>query len=315
MDPRPDFLLAGSLMDAAHLKAMPGMGEFPLAVYFHECQASYPSKGAKGAPERDLLYILTDLASAAAADAVIFSSSSLMEEFFGKTSCFLRRMPDMRPLHVLEDIRKKSRVIHQGIDLPSAARPERREGDPLRILWPHRWEHDKNPEEFFRVVEKLFLKGVPMRLLVAGASNSRKPPVFDAMREILGPVVEHWGEVRDREEYSRLVASADVVVSTAHQETFGLAVAEAARLGVHPLVPARLSYPEVVPEELHGRCLYADEEDLSNRLERLLTMADTPVPPEELSEKFARFDWKSRAADFDEMVAGILQIKKRCYTQ
>jgi hypothetical protein len=42
----------------------------------------------------------------------------------------------------------------------------------------------------------------------------------------------------------------DFVVFTAHHETFDMAMIEAAYSGAHPLVPRRLSYPEIFPEGL-----------------------------------------------------------------
>ena len=61
--------------------------------------------------------------------------------------------------------------------------------------------------------------------------------------------------------------SADVVVSTAHHEFFGISVTEAIYAGAFPVLPNRLVYPERVPEHLHARCLYDDDQDLVDKLE------------------------------------------------
>ena len=57
-----------------------------------------------------------------------------------------------------------------------------------------------------------------------------------------------------------------MVVSTAVQENFGIAVMEAIHAGCMPLLPRRLVYPELIPPELRDRCLYEDPDDLIERL-------------------------------------------------
>lgn len=304
---QPDLWFATSLMDVAHFAALLGPKRPPVALYFHECQASYPLRDGVELPERDYQYLMTDLAGAGMADAVFFNSAALMLDFFTHTETFLRRMPDARPLWLLDDIREKARVLHLGVDYSGLEAGREEGGGPLRILWPHRWEHDKNPEEFFGVMEELDRRGLEFRLLVAGGAFGRVPAVFNRARESLAHRIDHWGEVRERGEYGRLLACADVVVSTAFHETFGVSVVEAAWAGAHPLVPERLSYPEVVPPQLHGACVYRGAQELTERLAGLLTGARERVAPTKLREVFDRYSWTSRAEDFDRSATEILQ--------
>ena len=78
----------------------------------------------------------------------------------------------------------------------------------------------------------------------------------------LADAIEHWGYVASRAEYLRLLAASDLVISTADHEFFGISVLEAIAAGAFPLLPNRLSYPELIPPELHSACLYNDEDDL-----------------------------------------------------
>jgi len=59
---------------------------------------------------------------------------------------------------------------------PTAALPPA----PLKILWNARWEHDKNPEQFFEVLFSLDEAGLPFRLAVLGLralhAASPRPP-------------------------------------------------------------------------------------------------------------------------------------------
>jgi hypothetical protein len=54
---------------------------------------------------------------------------------------------------------------------------------------------------------------------------------------------------KTRDEYYDLLATCEICVSNSAQETFGYSMAEASALGCIPLVPNRLAYPELYPEE------------------------------------------------------------------
>jgi len=138
---------------------------------------------------------------------------------------------------------------------------QRREG-PLRILWPHRWEHDKKPEVFFAALGQLNQLSLDFRLSVLGQSFSQEPEVFADARKTFQHRIDHWGFLESKEEYWRVLADADVVVSTADHEFFGVAVAEAALYGCLPILPRRLAYPELYKED----CLYNTETQLLKRL-------------------------------------------------
>ena len=146
------------------------------------------------------------------------------------------------------------------------------------------------------------------RRAVAGESFRHAPEAFRQAREGLGNRVVHWGFVPERAEYRRLLARADVVVSTARQENFGLSMLEAACAGAHPLAPAALSYPEVFPSAWHDRCLYRDEDDLRHRLRCLLEGGEKPLDPAELRHGLACYDWRERAAGFDRL---LVQVSKQ----
>jgi len=63
----------------------------------------------------------------------------------------------------------------------------------------------------------------------------------------------HFGYAENYEEYCMLLHQADIVVSTAVHEFYGIAVIEAVRAGCRPLLPKRLSYPELFDKKyLYG---------------------------------------------------------------
>ena len=114
----------------------------------------------------------------------------------------------------------------------------------------------------------------------------------------------HFGFEPSREAYREWLARGTVVVSTALQENFGISVVEAVRNGCLPLLPARLSYPEIIPKAFHADLLYEDREDLVRKLMLVLKNPDTfESARRRLSHAMARYSWERAIHGFDEELA------------
>ncbi len=275
---RPDVILCNDMLSVADLKALLGrpLRDVPIICYFHENQLTYPIPNEE---DRDYQYGMTNITSCLASDAVWFNSSFHREGFLAAAQRLLGKMPDCVPSEVVEDIRKKSAVLYPPVsvdidgleDTPAALHRSRPAvgGRPLTILWPHRWEYDKNPEPFFEALIRLDEGGSDFRLAMVGEQFRTAPPAFAAVHDRLKAHVVHEGYLASRDEYLSLLAGCDVVVSTAIQENFGIAVVEAILLGCQPLLPNRLAYPELIPPGLHSSCLYSNDTALYPRLREL----------------------------------------------
>ncbi len=103
----------------------------------------------------------------------------------------------------------------------------------------------------FAAIDLLEASGVDFRLSVLGEQFEEAPEVFAAARERLAGRIDDWGYLETRADYVAALQAADVFVSTAIHEFFGLAAVEAIAAGAYPLVPERLAYPEVLELEGH----------------------------------------------------------------
>lgn len=249
-------IFASSLLDAAALRGLlpPAARRLPLLLYCHENQLDYP---VRVADRRDYHYAWTNLQSVLAADRVLWNSGFNRNSFLAELPRFVKRMPDTRPRGLAAAVRERSEVLPVPLAVTeieaTAAGPEGsaapRTG-PCRLLWNHRWEHDKGPEVFFAALAELAEEGLPFQVSVLGQAFERRPAVFARARRRLGDRIAVWGRVEERAAYLRELGRADVAVSTARHEFQGLAVLEAAAAGAAPLVPDALAYPEIWPEEL-----------------------------------------------------------------
>jgi glycosyltransferase involved in cell wall biosynthesis len=241
-----DRILCSSLVDVAALRGMlpPNLRSVPVLTYFHENQFAYPMQVSEA---RDVHFGLTNLTTALASDRLAFNSRYNLDSFLSGCRALLAKMPDMSLAGYEEAIRAKATILHPGLDFSTidTCSRDRVTGSPPVLVWNHRWEHDKNPELFFRTLCGLAEQGIPFALIVLGESFKNQPPVFAQAAETLAERIVHFGYAADRREYCRLLSQGDIVVSTANHEFYGIAVLEAVRAGCRPLVPDRLSYREL----------------------------------------------------------------------
>ena len=308
----PDVVLASDFMNLAdwHALAPRRFRDAPSVLYFHENQITYPL-GAE-AP-RDHHYGWINLSSALAADLVLFNSSYHKEAFFAEAARVLERMPDFVPPGILESLRSRSDVFPVGVDFTphrAVLAEPRRSGSEPTVVWNHRWEYDKGPELMADVLSRLRADGCRFRAVICGQSFERTPPVFAELESRLGQSLEHLGFFPEHRDYLRALRDADIVLSTARHEFFGVAVVEALYMGALPVLPRALSYPEIVPSELHAKFLYDGPDGLEKQLRQVL--ASPPFEHRaELQRAASRFDWRELAPRLDHILDDVYRRGRR----
>lgn len=317
----PHVLFVSDMLDLATYKALagPAVAATPTILYMHENQLTYPLPAGV---ERDLGYAFKNLTSALIADRVYFNSAYHEREFLEAVAALLAELPDAVPCWALDEIAAKSDVLHLGCDLAwlDGHRPPEltrkggsgRWGDashgPL-LLWNQRWEYDKAPGKLFEALYMLQEQGVRFRLALAGANHGLPTAEFVQARRRLDREIVQWGRVEEATDYASLLWEADIVVSTALHEFFGVAVVEALYCGCRPVLPDRLSYPEIVPKEAHREALYS-QGGLVDALSRAVAQAGQargqagpgPWSIEWQRTWVSRYDWGAMVSRYDSAV-------------
>lgn len=294
--------------------------DIPSVVYFHENQLTYPNRVES---DRDYQFVVTNMTTALAADAVWFNSEFHKNEFPTSLKKFIRKIPKDKPENIIEKIRAKSTVHPPGIDIPEIEATYKTDkadksdspASPLQILWAARWEHDKNPEDFFAAIKRLAKKRIDFRLSVIGEHFTEIPEVFTQAKKDYADKIDNWGFQPTRTKYLNALKNADIVVSTAIHEFFGISMVEAIAAGAYPVLPNRLSYPEIVGEiEQHepNEFLYkGDIDSLTAKLKELATRHTQNNLWQNASKRgiiaMQTHNWQKRAAEMDKALENLKQ--------
>ncbi|KAL3930191.1 MAG: hypothetical protein SGBAC_011870, partial [Bacillariaceae sp.] len=166
-----------------------------------------------------------------------------------------------------ELVKFQSKKRPRPLSSPSGLVPASEEGasdtsdlESINILWNARLEEDKNPAAFLDLIHQIRRRRIkkndneqqrPIQLIILGTDPSKDHKWETRIRkEFPMEMVLHFGFCQDRKEYAQWLQKAHIVVSTAKHETFGISIIESVFSGALPLLPKRLSYPELFPPEL-----------------------------------------------------------------
>ncbi len=314
---RPDLIFCTDMLNLAEFKGFlpANFADIPCVAYFHENQLTYPTHYDKS---KDRHFSWINITSAICADSVWFNSEYHMNSFLDAVTYRIKKAPDCRPANLADRIRAKSIIVPQGIEEHSDIQPGRRKADttPLRILWAARWEFDKNPGDFFDALRLVRDMGIDFRLSVIGGKTRAKDLIFDKAEKEFAAYIDHWGFMDTLEEYEDVLKNADIAVSTAIHEFFGISMAEAVAAGAFPIVPERLAYPEVLKENMADdqKIRFFYDGSVANLAEKIancakILQADGSLwedNPNRGIDKISRFYWHNLIPEIDEKLSAVI---------
>jgi len=285
-----DTVLCSTFVDVAVLRSLfagiEGWNrDARILTYFHENQFVYPQRFDQPTQHQ---FTSINFHSALASDGIAFNSFYNLDSFLSGCGRKLKAASDMKFPGMLEELSNKSRILFPGIEFTEIDKIEwKTSTDVPVIVWNHRWEHDKNPENFFLTLDLLEQRGVDFRLIVLGQSFRNSPECFAQAEKKFQNKILHFGFAQSHQEYIELLSRGDIVVSTSLHEFYGISIIEAVRAGCLPVLPDRLSYPELFDETF----LYSDD-SLPEKLEAAIKK-QCRLSPEKAREMTNHFSWQS----------------------
>jgi glycosyltransferase involved in cell wall biosynthesis len=298
-----DLIFATSLCNVAELKALLGQTCPPIVLYVHENQHTYPRNIRQ---KRDFQVEWIDFMNTVTADFVVYNSEFHRNSYHRSLREFIQKIPNTTILseYWIKRTQERSATLYPGTDAPDNLSKRTSINNVPRIIWNHRWEYDKQPTIFLKTLIQCIDAGYDFELILLGKSPSATSNKYKILINQLSKHIIHYDYVESREDYFSLLASGDIVVSTAIQENFGLSIVEAIQCGCFPLLPNRLSYPELIPKEYHNSVLYNTNNDFFSRL---VTIIEKKLfSQKDLCEKFMIHRWENRIDDYDNLFNTLL---------
>jgi glycosyltransferase involved in cell wall biosynthesis len=280
----------------------------PVLFYFHENQLDYPLASNQ---KIDYHLCFSNINSALSSDLLYFNSNTHKKSFLKSVSTILSRMPkdDFEVSWINEELDKKADFIYPGCDFSYIENKNFKNKIPV-ILWNHRWDHDKNPEDFFKLLSFLKRDKIDFRLIILGEKGPKKNIVFYDAKKKFSREIIHFGYIEDKKQYFNLLKNSDLAITTSIQENFGYSVLEAIYAGCVPVLPDRLSYPEIISKKFYKNVLHKNFSSMYKKVKNYL------LNPHLLNENWIKelrnhaeqFSWENMISEYDHILENLADL-------
>ena len=297
-----DIVLCSDMLNLPVFKSLceDNLAQSKVIMYFHENQLSYPwSPNDKDLKlDRDLNYYYINYTSSLISDHNYFNSQYHLDSYIDGLRKYLKKMPDFRNLESIDLIKKKSSVLPIGCNL---IKNILKKIEYPVILWNHRWEYDKNPKLFFETLFELNDLKIDFSLIVLGENYSEYPKIFDTAKDRLKHKIIHFGYCENYTEYLGYLKMSNILPVTSHQDFFGISIVEAVSYGCYPILPKRLTYPDLFNYKKNKFLFYNSDLELKDKLVSVIkNIKNYTSTIKEVSQKtFDKFNWENISKKYD----------------
>tara|TARA_Y100000996_G_scaffold213287_1_gene167549 strand:+ start:4242 stop:5363 length:1122 start_codon:yes stop_codon:yes gene_type:complete len=273
-----------------------------VVMYFHENQLSYPWSPLDQDLElkRDLHYHYINYTSSLISDYNYFNSNYHFNSYIDGLKKYLQKMPDFKNIDTIDLILQKSDILPIGCNTNKKNKYNNKNNIPV-ILWNHRWEYDKNPDLFFKILFELAESNFQFKLIVVGEKYSDYPKIFDIAKDRLSNQIIHFGYCEDYQDYIKYLEMAHILPVTSNQDFFGISIVEAVSYGAHPILPKRLSYPELFNYELNPNIFYNNKSELKDKIISSINNLDLLLEKTKIlaQNTINKFNWSTVSEQYD----------------
>ena len=265
-----DLIICSDMLNLPVFKSLSNnIKSIKTIMYFHENQLSYPWSPLDKdlVLKRDLHYHYINYTSSLVSDYNYFNSQYHLDSYIKGLKKYLKKMPDLRNEDTIDSIYNKSCSLPIGCNLENFKKMKPK--NPI-ILWNHRWEYDKNPDLFFKILFELKNNKIKFKLIVLGEKYKEYPKIFDIAQKKLKNNIIHFGYCQSQKEYIKWLKISNILPVTSNQDFFGISIVEAVGYGNYPILPKKLSYPEIFEYKKNTDLFYTNEEQLINMIAKTI---------------------------------------------
>ena len=285
----PDCIIISDMIDLPTFKSLLKYKSVPILLYMHENQFTYPKSVADKEKHFDLTYGYLNYKSALVADSVIFNTHFHKTQFLNACTDLLHKMPDFQNTDTITAIKNKSEIIPVGIDFDKIKNSEAsilKSKYPI-IIWHHRWDEDKNPALFLKLLTDLKKLETSFNLILTVSPTDKRNIYYKKICEQFESDIIFNGFCDTKEDYYNLLNTADVMPIVSNHDFQGLSVIEGLASNIYPILPKHLVYQEYIKEQ--DAFYYDQYEDLLNQVSYVLDNCPQTV---KTSQYVEQYDWK-----------------------
>jgi glycosyltransferase involved in cell wall biosynthesis len=311
-DKMPDIILTTDMLNLPVFTAFANVKSIPIVTFFHENQLTYPwsTQDRDKVKKRDHHYGFINYTTALKSDLIMYNSNFHKDSFINALQIFLKQFPDHNELSSINCIEKKSVVSHLGLTLQKFDNYKTIPNNKIPIiLWNHRWEYDKNPTSFFHALKEIKKDGMEFQLVILGEEFDTEMDVFTQARKYFSNEILHMGYCTSFSEYAKWLWKSDYLPVTSNQEFFGASVMEAVYCDTIPILPNRLTYPELFHKKSNPHLFYEKDEELVSKLKSIIQNHENKNS-NKLNKLASIFDWEIVAKRYDSLILSVLNNKK-----
>ena len=137
-------------------------------------------------------------------------------------------------------------------------------------------------------------------MVVIGENFNDSPPIFNEAKEKLKDNILHFGYCETYHDYLKWLQKSYILPITSIQDFFGVSIVEGIYAELLPILPNRLSYPELL--QINNKNLfYSKDQDFYKLLSyNINNYKDLRKYTKKYKELISRFDWSNMKSVYDE---------------